>query len=344
MEGSRSRFMWGGLAFLCAAVSLSSCATVSGKFTPTMKENVGIFADQTVALLSQADFGFTRSETIYTRPFWDEEGEEEKNLVRSLDLAKESFRGIIDYSYEIVLIAETKDAEKEKVEAYADFISDFDDKLLEDLRYSRDHYVDLIREVREQESFLDALKKAQPIINAAGKYNNRVLDDMVESMDVVMLKMEDRIDTEYREVIRYQEILEDEKYAAFQALEQLYLTHKGDRDAFGRFIESGVLRSKKLLPEGPPSEEDLIRLNQTVLGQLDNINRVWMEISQDWENYRATHRELDELHAKMLENINRARMVTLLWTRAHQKMAHGVLAPAEWFDIKDLVGIGTKFF
>ena len=105
-----------------------------------------------------------------------------------------------------------------------------------------------------------------------------------------------------------------------------------------------IIRSKKLLPEGPPSDEDLARLNEAVLGQLDNINRVWMEISQDWENYRATHRELDELHAKMLENINRARMVTLLWTRAHQKMAHGVLAPAEWFDIKDLVGIGTKFF
>lgn len=344
MEISAGRVVRGVLVSLCAALSLSSCATVTGKVTPTMKENVGIFADQTVALLSQADFGFTREETIYTRPFWDPDGKEEKALLKSRDSAKESFRGIIEYSYGIVLIAETNDTEKEKVEAYADYISDFDDRLLEDLRFSKDHYVGLIKEVREKDSLLDALKTAQPIINAAGQHMNRVLDVMVDSLTVVVHEMEERIDKEYEDVIRYQEILETEKYAVFKGLEQLYFTRKGNEAAFDRFVDSGVVRSKKLLPEGAPSEEDLDRLNQALLGQLDNINRIWLEIAQDWENYRATHRELDELHAKMLEDINRARMVTLLWVRAHQQMANGALTPAEWFDIKDLVGIGTKFF
>ncbi len=344
MEISVSRVVRGGLVSLFAALSLSSCATVTGKVTPTVKENVGIFADTTVALLSQADFGFSREETIYIRPFWNPEGKVEKALVESRDSAKASFRGIIEYSYKIVLIAETYDTEKEKVEAYGDYISDFDDRLLEDLRFSKDHYVGLIKEVREKDSLLNALKTAQPLVNAAGQHMNRVLDVMVDSLNVVVTEMEEQIDKEYEDVIRYQEILETEKYSVFKGLEQLYLTGKGDEAAFDRFVASGVVRSKKLLPEGPPSEEDLDRLNQALLGQLDNINRIWLDIAQDWENYRATHRELDELHGKMLEDIKRARMVTLLWVRAHQKMANGVSTPAEWFDIQDLIRIGTKIF
>jgi hypothetical protein len=317
-----------GFLLLSAALAASACATARGKFTPTMKENVGVFADQTVAMLSQADFGFTRSEAIYTRTFFDPEGEEEKGFFHIRDSAKDAFRAIIIYSFRLVLIAEANDTEKKKVGAYADYLSGFDDRILEDLRFGKNHYAGLIQEIRGKETFIDALKAAQPIINAAGQHINQILDNIVVSANALASKMEQKIDAEYVDVIRYQKILETEKYAVFTGLEQLYLTRKGDEDAFDRFVKSRVLRSEKLLPKGPPSGEDLDRLRESLLRQLDDINRIW----------------LDELHAKTLENINRARMISLLWVRAHQKMGLGTINPAEWIDVQDLIRLGVKFF
>ena len=60
------------------------------------------------------------------------------------------------------------------------------------------------------------------------------------------------------------------------------------------------------------------------------------EITPDWETYRATHRELDQLYGKAIERLNKTRLMTLIWLRAHQKMAAGVQSPAEWFNINDL--------
>lgn len=333
-----------GLVLLSAALAASACASVKAKFSPTLKENVGIFADQTVAMLSHAEFGFGEGQAVRIRTIVNPEWEEVKRFQFLRSRTKDAFRGIIKYSFRLVLIAETNDPEKKKIEAYADYLSSFDDRVVEDLQIGKDHYASIIQEIRGKETFLDAIKTAQPLINAAGRQINRLLDNVVESADVLASKIESEIDTEYKDVIRYQNILETEKYAVFTGLEQLYLTRKGDADAFDRFVRSRVIRSQKLIPEGPPSEEDLNRLREGLLKQLDDINRIWNEISPDWENYRATHQELDQLHAKVLDNIKKARMITLLWVRAHQKMGLGTLNPAEWVDIQDLLKLGVKFF
>jgi len=72
--------------------------------------------------------------------------------------------------------------------------------------------------------------------------------------------------------------------------------------------------------------------------RLEVIHLIEQEIERDWNNYRETHRELDRLHEKAIEQNRRARLITLVWLRAHQKMASGVTSPAEWFDIKTLPG------
>jgi hypothetical protein len=51
-------------------------------------------------------------------------------------------------------------------------------------------------------------------------------------------------------------------------------------------------------------------------------------------------------HEKAIADSKRARLITLVWLRAHQKMASGVTEPAEWFDINTLPAqlfkLGTK--
>jgi hypothetical protein len=63
---------------------------------------------------------------------------------------------------------------------------------------------------------------------------------------------------------------------------------------------------------------------------LNALHLIEQEIERDWNIFWETHRELDKLHDKAIVQNQRARLITLVWLRAHQKMASGVTSPAEW--------------
>jgi hypothetical protein len=58
-------------------------------------------------------------------------------------------------------------------------------------------------------------------------------------------------------------------------------------------------------------------------------------LKPELELYAALQREVDE-NVKSFDSELRATWgVIFVWTRAHQRMASGVVDPAEWFDVKD---------
>ena len=335
-----------GLGLLYLALALSGCATFKEKFQPKTEANVGIFADTTLSMLSQADLGFDRDEAVYIREFFDPEGEEEIKLYNTNKETKGLIRGIIKYSLELVVITETHDNAADQIKAYGEYISGFNEDGLKKLGFEKDHYAKVIEEVRAQTKFMDALKKAQPIIHGASRYMNTILDEKYAAIEALALKLDKKIDQRFAEVIQYQAALEKEKYAVLKALGRLYGTFKGDPDAFERLKESGAIRKKGLIPKGSPGDDDLIVIAEHLMDRLKALHLIGTEIEPDWKIYRATHQELDKLHGTAIERLNRARLVTLVWLRAHQKMAAGVQSPAEWFNINDLPStlfqMGTK--
>ena len=44
--------------------------------------DIGVFADQTIAMLSEEDVGFSRDQSIYIREYFDPDGDEEKLFVK----------------------------------------------------------------------------------------------------------------------------------------------------------------------------------------------------------------------------------------------------------------------
>ncbi len=334
--GNTTGYVFKGLGLLYLVLVLSGCATLEGKFAPRTAADISIFADTTLSMLSQSDLGFDKDEAIYVRAFFDPAGEEEKKLSKKKKETRNFIRGIIKYSLELVVITESHGTEADQVKAYADFVTGFDDTILKKLGLEKDHYTEAIREVREQGKFMDALKKAQPIIHGAVQYMNIVLDEKSDAIEDLTLKLSRKIDGRYAEVIRYQRALEKEKYAVLRSLGRVYGTFKGETDAFDRLIESGAIRKKGLIPKDRPSENDLVAIAEHLMDRLKALHLIGTEIKSDWDNYRATHRELDTLHSQAINRINKMRLVTLVWMRAHQKMAAGIQSPAAWFNISDL--------
>lgn len=324
---------------LALLLSVAGCAGFTEKFQPRTTEDVGYFADQTITLLNQADFGFSRDETVYTRDFYDNEGELESRLNSMIDEIDYIFQGIIEYSIELVLIVQTNETNEARIKAYADYLekaSRENERLYAQVRLPKEVYQQVLKKIRAQTNFRDALINAQPILSGLGWYMNNLLNDIKITTDAVAFKMEERIDTRYAEVIQYQKALEKEKYNVLRALSLVYLTYAGDKEAYQKLHKSNIVRDKKILPKNVPNEDGLRKIAEHLQTRLDALENIGEDILPDWEIYRATHNELDQLHAKMMKSIHLMRMLTMVWLNAHQQMAAGKTEPAEWFEWQDL--------
>jgi hypothetical protein len=347
MKGGGADRLLKWVCLLAVILMLSACASARKKFLGTTEANVGMFADTTLAMVGDPEFGFVRGSAIYIKVFLNLDEEEEKNFVNAMRRAELVMAAMVEYSFTIVNFVESEPEPEGRVRLYAEYISAFEDKVIKALGLDADHYEAIIEDVRDQKKFMDALKAAQPIINGLGRYMHLALTDMSKALDAWAEKVDKKIDTKYAEVIRYQEDLESEKYEILATMGQLGLAAKGDKEAYKRALAKGTILSKEVIPRGSSaSYEELTEIWKYLGERLDGIDRIWKEIEPDWTTYRETHRELDQLISKSKREMTRVRLTTLVWVRAHQKMASGKFSPAEWFNIKDtpamLIGVGAK--
>jgi hypothetical protein len=317
-------------------LGLPGCAGMQGKFSGSQSENLGPFASQTIAVIGEADFGFTEKRSVYIREHLPEEGFAE--FVEYSDAADTLFSAIIDYSMKIVNLSESNSSEKERINAYADYVASFREEAITTLGGTADDQKALVAEIREADSYLEALRTAQPLIDAVQRYGEVLLLDMAKSTDDLALDTEVSIDGEYATLVEYTELLEDKRNEILRALQRIYQYEDGNVEALQTLVDSNVVRSMTQKLGKSPSEEKLRALEAHLISRLESLSAVAATIEPDWVQYRATHEELDRLHAKVLGEIRLARLSLLSWGRAHRLMAEGKTDPAEWFSLSDATG------
>jgi len=321
---------------LFCIVLVSGCSSMGSKFTSKKKADVELFAENTLSMLSQADLGFDKNQAVYIWEFIDNNGKEELAFYECKNRILDYFKKIIQYSLTLVVITETYPEEKDQVTAYTDFVSNFQEDTLKIIGIDQDQLNSITEEMKLQDEYLMAIQKAHPIIRLTSQSLLVTLDEMDVATDELAKKWKQKINDEYEDVIRYQELLEKEKYNVLSGFENVYRIYSGDNHAFEMLKKSGVIRKKQLISMAFPSEEQLVAIQDHLKARMAAIHMVEEQIKPDWEQYRATLQELDRVYATTSNRINRARMLSLLWLRAHQKMASGILSPAEWFNIKEL--------
>lgn len=178
--------------YLLASVLL--CSGCVSKFQPSVEANVGIFADNTIAMLQSAELGRSKKLAVYTKDYYSGEGPEETQFLNEINDAELALRIMMRYSLKLVAISDTHESPKARVQAYAEYLDQADDEILATLQLDEAYYKDLIRQVGEQEKIMDALKKAQPIIDAFGRYMNQSLDNLEVASEILEDKIDGNID------------------------------------------------------------------------------------------------------------------------------------------------------
>ena len=316
-----------------ATTLLCGCTTYKKKFKNATTANIGFFADSTITMLSDQDMAITREEMLLVRRFLDETAPEEQRVKELNDGLRKVIKELVHYSIEIVNIAETDHPDGSKIEVYADYISKFRDGMLEHGIIDSSAFDDTIREVREQTEFLIALRKAQPLLNAAIMEAAIEIDSLIEATDTLSQKIDGRIDEDYEDIIRYRQKIEREKFDILTAFEIIYDAFRDDEPSLTSLRESGVIWMPEILPEGRPERTDLENIGEHLKARIDAFAAVQTTLQPDWDDYLSAHRELDRVTDKSIAGAKRARILLLTWVRAHQKMTSGKVDQAEWFNI-----------
>lgn len=312
---------------------LSACSTLADKFISKKEANFDAFADYTIAILKNINISFGTDEAVYTRSFFSPESETEKQLVDSLQKSEKIIESLIDYSLNLILITNKDKPVQEQISDYADYLAKYDPQMLQIIHMEPDEYLGVVENIRQAKSFLDALNRAQPLVNATGRYLEILLDESSEKTNALALEVDKKIDRHYQEMLQYRAALKREKFEILDNMKDIYLAYEGDKQAYQKLVStraikrSGIISTRKSVPQNLDTVSKFLQKRLALLHILED------EITPDWENYNNTHTELDKLHRDTIVKINQARLLAILWMRAHQKLAAGVTDPADWFDL-----------
>jgi hypothetical protein len=318
---------------------VSGCASYKKNFQNTSIANIGYFTDNTISMLSGLEIGINREDSLLVRRFIDKETPE-KQVVSALKASlRENVVSMTRYSITIVNIADAEGTEEEKVQHYADYLVTFQNANADFALISSNDFETVIQEIREQTELLEAFRKAQPLMNQAVKEAVWKVSELIDAINILTMELDHRIDEDYADIIRYMNKLEREKFDILTAFELIYDAHRMDEPELSALRDSRVIWYPEIIPEGTPTKEDLTKIGEHLHKRLLALNTVQEEIKPNWDRYISTHQELDLLSDRTINRANHLRIILLTWTRAHQKMASGIIKPAEWFDLDESIKV-----
>lgn len=323
----------GAILILLTVTMLTGCASYKKKFKNKKVANIGYFADNTIAMLGNLNLQIDREDTLLVRRFIDKSAPEEMRVTELNAQLKASLGKIIRYSIEIVNIAESDAAVTNKIQAYADYLVTYRDDVTYTGVVDLEIFDHTIEDICQQTEFIEGLRKAQPLLNSSIMAGALQIDDLIEALDDLSVKVDQRIDDEYADIIRYRAKLEREKFDILSAFEIIYDAYRKDEPELSDLRESGVIWTPEIIPEGRPTRDDLEKIGKHLAVRMEALARVQEEMKPNWDDYISTHRELDSIIDKTILSAQHSRIILLTWVRAHQNMSAGKVSEADWFDI-----------
>ena len=318
------------------AVAGSGCSY----FTASKRIDMQPFAENTVTAIGEmrkieAPPVWIRLRPYFTHPAVLEARASAKPLI-------ELVRGINAYSLQIVSLNESKISDQQKCRELAKFIQGASQTALmkdEDtaqIALTSERQKAIVADIEKRERFIDALQAAEPIVNAVLARGLTLADQVDAAILRGINAIEGEVQKQYGPMLANRVAL-----LALQdrAVKNLALSEGiafGD-DAAPDEIRKAVPVLAEYVPSGKkPTVKDQQALVSTLSSQSLRIKVALDQIEPEYQAYRESVLELDNLRAKTTENAKLARSVMMVWARSHKNLARGVEVPP-MFDLSKII-------
>lgn len=306
------------LALVCLVVFVSGCATMKKKFSGSESVNLTPFAENTLLLLSELDYGLPPEDIAVVQKYVNLDDPDLQELQGLVKIQRTFLKGIVAYSIKIVNLGESGLNDKEQAKAYHDYLRDLVEWFIETGQDrgspTRNEYKAVLEKVVQSNDLLAALRAAQPLILRFNEINLSLAQEIARIKAKVVEKTLLRLDHEYESTLRLALTLHQHKEKLAKSLQRSIHNNEG----------SSIKEKSRLYEES----DALSRL------VAHNVN---------------SYLEAKTLFGRVVKNhddmVRRGGKTIYLWTNAHKKLASGVKNPAEWFplaDVSTLVGVAKK--
>ena len=300
-------------------------------------------------MAGSVNYGFMNVRAVYIRQYV-EQTPEVYELKSMTDGIRKVMRGIVAYSIQVVTLSQASKTGPERAQGLADFIEELlrpvEDQKNVKLHYDEADIDGLLENMRKQETLLDSLRIAQPLIDEVSYVAEAFIDKYKQQQRKTVDALDVAIDEEFAPVLSYALFLRESQAYVLTNLELLYEYWKGDETALEtlRQREAPAL-SKMNLADGLDKHE-LAQAENILIERMATISTLRSNIKPQLMLYARQKRELQDLNFEMDQTLLRTKAAITIWQRTHRAMAAGIIYPADinLFEIsKKIVEVALPF-
>lgn len=319
---------------------LAGCST----FKKSQKLDLSPFAEYTVSLAADIEFGMTRGSKVHY--LMDYRADEPvRNHSLKWDNVRQLVRAVVAYSVEVTTLGGSKLDEKMRNEEFGLFL----DRLVRPAIQEYPHIIhiseagldSIIADVRSQPKFLDALGSAQPVIDEIARLSELVFDDLQDSLDETADYLRMRIEEDNADVKFIRTRLKVRQAEVVQSLGLLTRYRNGDESAMPELLEHEPQLKDYIPTDREPTFDEVQAAEDRLLFLMEKAVDFKEQFAPDMAYYRNQVSELDDLYKFAMMHIKKSRVTVMVWARAHRDLARGITDPAK-IDIFDITKKAVK--
>jgi hypothetical protein len=340
--------MAGGLGMqrLLAAMAMVIIVSLLGgcaKFQGSRKMDAGPFSENTNAMM--ADVTAEVRKPFYIKQYLNVPAAAEYRA--EWENMKRAMRGVVLYSSQLSNIAQAPMTERKKPNALASTLKEIfngiPDERLAGIRMTRAEVNELIRNVEIQDTLLDALGQAQPLIDRVANYIDSYFDRVEASLTKLVREIDEQMDARWGLNRENVESLYGLQNLTFRSYALLYKYREGDAASLAALRANDAALHTVLGKDQKVGEKELEATEAQIMARLKNLNSIREHIMPQVERYLAEVRERDDLYAQHRETGKKLRLTLALWARSHRNLAAGIPVPPEIDLYSVLLGSVKKF-
>jgi hypothetical protein len=310
-------------------------------FKESQKLDLTPFANSMITVASEIQYSLFQHRLVTVRK--KANGPKVERLLENVNKLRKIIAGTIAYSIEIVTLEESNLSGSGKSELLAEYVESLERPVMEkpfpQLNLTYERLDEILKDVRSQKKFLDALGAAQPIINEVARVTGELTEETKILLDAAYLEITQEWDEEYEGALWATNIIKAHQMATLTAMYYLGEYTGGRQNSLDSVYNYDPL-SKEMFPEGHEfSRADLLEIEKRFIYKMGVIQELKDLFKGDMDEYEEGLLELDNIKQAYNDALRKARNAIILWSRAHYQLSKGVTDPAQ-IDLMQLM-IGT---
>ncbi len=298
---------------------------------PTTHLDFKPFAEYTITLAADIEYGLSRNKVHYLREFMHdpvlmEHGEMWEGVRMIL-------KGVVAYSVEVTTLGSSTLSGAERCDKFAEFVDDLVRPVLRTypgVLHANEADLDtLLMNIRGEDDLLGALGQAQPLIDELARVSDQVFDRVTDDLDAISDYLVTKIDSMNTDIILYHNLVRGMQSKVFASLVIGAEYRRGDPTAYDRLFELDPQLKELVDNDGKLSIDELQAIEDRLLYKAQKAREFKEQLQPDLELYRLQQGELSEIYNNARRQLVKARITVVVWSRSHRNLAQGIVDPAK---------------